>query len=220
MYREYFCAAAHFLAARNVLPEIWLGTPCSEDDLRAVEVRIAGKLPQELREYYEELGDWFRFSPEKELNGLGLAPMSDLMERAEFARFVQEQAEEAIRSGLAELDPGVIRAEAERRTKWFPFDRIGGNYLLCLDLGRDPSPVCYYEAAQWRALAPAHWRFELAPSFSDFIRQWSRYCFSYPANRDYTAFCRDRFGSFDWAPEHFDPSFDRGTTELLPNREG
>ena len=53
----------------------------------------------------------------------------------------------------------------------------------------------------WVALSP-WWDFVLASSFTEFVERWSRYHFLSPAG-EWTSFCRERSGKFDWAPKHF-----------------
>jgi hypothetical protein len=213
VYSEYFTAAAHFLTARGILPEIGERKACAEEDLARAETRIGGAIPAELRAYYNELGDWFSFRPELEQNGFRVALLTDLHSQQDFAQEIMEEAEYEIRSLRPRNDPEALKAEAERRAHWFPFYNIGGGgYLLCLDTARNPSPVFYHEAVYWRAHPPSLWTFELAPSFAEFLRQWSRFCFSDPGC-SLINFCMDRHGAFDWAPRHLGTKYDRGTTK-------
>ena len=103
----------------------------------------------------------------------------------------------------------MLIAESERRKRWFPFYGIGGGgYLLCLDLTKDPAPVCYYERICWVSQEPEFWNFELAPSFKDFITEWSNYSFSDPGC-EIVSYCMDKVGKFDWSnsTKIFDPKY-------------
>jgi len=78
---------------------------------------------------------------------------------------------------------------------------VGGGDYLCLDLSARTPAVRFYESQAWVAL-PHRWDFVLSPSFTEFVEQWSRYHFLTPAG-EWTSFCRERSGLFDWRPEHF-----------------
>jgi len=220
MYSAYFIAAAHHLTGRSILPEIGERKGCTEEELARIEIRMGSVIPAELRAYYSELGSWFSFTPDIDQTGFRVAPLLDLESQQGFAQTIVEEAEHEIQSERPRVEPHLLRAEAERRANWFPFYNIGGGgYLLCLDLARDPHPVCYHEAVYWRGLSPSSWTFELAPSFTEFLQRWSRYCFSEPGS-EITTFCMDRKGAFDWDSEHFNPKYDRGTTNAYPGAAG
>jgi hypothetical protein len=58
------------------------------------------------------------------------------------------------------------------------------------------------------------WNFRLADSLLDFVRQWSRYCFASAKGASLINLAMGATGRFDWAPERFEPVFDRGTGEV------
>jgi hypothetical protein len=214
VYSQYFTAAAHFLTGRDILPEIRGQKACEEEDLARSEALTSCQIPAELRAYYREIGDWFMFIPDLGQTGFAVSAHNEVCwESSSFAKTLLEDAEQAIQSKRPEYEPEFLRAEVERRFHWFPFYNIGGGgYLLCLDTTRDPSPVYYHEEGYWCGRAQSSRTFELAPSFTEFIRQWSRFCFSDPGC-SIINFCMDRHGAFDWSPRHFDTKYDRGSID-------
>jgi len=204
MFYNYFSAASVHLRHVGWSPLIVPGQEVTEDDLEAVDQSTDRRMPIELRRFYLELGDAFRFEPDHRPDAIvnGWSPMrleDHAIHNIGFAEQIQEEAfrETASMSPGADITP--LREEVERRKQWIPFYGFtGGGDLLCLDaLGR----VRFYEALHWKS-TPETWSFLLADSFSGFVEKWSQYCFVTPGG-SWTSFCIGRSGLFDWLPKHF-----------------
>ncbi len=96
--------------------------------------------------------------------------------------------------------------------QWFPFYNFGGGYMFCLDLSEVPAPVRYYDSVYWPNDSPEEWEFRLADSLLDFVREWSRFCFSEANGTTLINMARNAKGCFDWEPSRFERHYDRGTT--------
>jgi len=204
MYSEHFHAASDYLRGLGMTPVMKPGTPVSSAAIDEVDLNLTKRMPRELRHFYLELGDGFQFKPGEELAGWEPIWLSD---HVIHNRGFDDQIEEEAAGGLQRsAEPSLLRAEAERRKNWICFyGFIGGGDLLCLD---ESGAVRFYEALFWRA-CPSTWDFSLAPSFTEFVQRWSRYCFVSPAG-GWTSFCSGRSGEFDWAPAWFASGVDRG----------
>ena len=107
----------------------------------------------------------------------------------------------------------VVEAELVRRQQWFPFYNFGGGgYMFCLDLNESSHPVRYYERVYWPNDSTEEWEFRLADSFLDFVREWSRFCFSQANGTTLINLAMNAKGRFDWDASRFDSIYDRGTT--------
>lgn len=204
MFSSYFAAASDHLRQIGWNPLIILGESITERDIEAVDRSTDQRMPSDLRRFYLELGDAFRFEPDDRPDSTvsGWAPMCLLdhaIHNRGFSEQIEEEAFREIKKTLPRVDPKLLRKEAERRKEWVPFyDFTGGGDLLCLDaLGR----VRFYEALYWSATSET-WSFVLAESFTDFVERWSRYCFITPGS-SWASFCIGRSGIFDWSPEYF-----------------
>ncbi len=73
MFIEYFIYARECLTQQGLKPALVMGTPVSENDLHALDEETDLPMPPELRRFYLEMGDGFRFIPDMD-------PHSDLVE--------------------------------------------------------------------------------------------------------------------------------------------
>jgi hypothetical protein len=207
MFLDYFIRARGLLSQAGLTPSLVMGAPISETELSALDKETDFPMPAELRRFYLEMGDGFRFIPHTD-------PESDLVgwERIDLSQHricnqsfrgeIEREAQAELALSKPRSDPALLKQEMERRKCWMPFySFVGGGDYLCLDIGSNPPAVRFYESGVWAAL-PHRWDFILASSFTEFVRQWSRYCFLTPAG-EWTSFCRERSGRFDWAPHHF-----------------
>ena len=178
----------------------------SDSDIDALDKDTDLPMPKELREFYCELGDGFRFIPDTntdDLVGWERMSLSDhRINNIGFAGAIEEQAQQQLNSSFKRVEPGQLRQEAEKRKRWMPFyGFIGSGDVLCLDLNCDVPTVRFHNSKYWTAV-PSTWDFTLAASFTDFVKHWSRYHFLSPSGA-WTSHCVECEGQFDWAPQHF-----------------
>jgi hypothetical protein len=212
MFAEYFEAAARHLRSIGRTPLIRVGDALTNEHLAQVERVIAQPIPVDLRSYLCEMGDKYSFSPDENQNGFGLGFLEDY--RFQIPGFPESLQEEAVLERCRRNAPELVQRELARRKKWFPFYNFGcGRYLFCLDLSETPAPVRYYECVYWPNDSPEEWDFRLADSLLEFVRQWSRYCFSDSNGTTLINVAMHATGRFDWAPSRFNPLYDRATTE-------
>jgi SMI1 / KNR4 family (SUKH-1) len=183
----------------------------SEADIALADERTGRPMPGQLRCFYTEMGDAFEFVPDdvpnSPLDGWVPNHLSDYeIWNSGFSTAIEEEADEEIQSRRPRVEPKLLREEAERRKLWVPFyGFVGGGDVLCLD---SEGKVRFYEALVWRA-CPNTWDFVLADSLIDFVEKWSRFCFVAPGC-NWTSFCTECSGIFDWAPSHFSLGIPRG----------
>lgn len=212
MFTEYFQAAERHLRSIGTIPEIQRGRPVSEEQLDDVERIIKRPIPIELRTYFREMGDGYYFKPTEEQEAFMIGWLGDY--RYKVAGFAEVLREEAPPGANRAHSAEVVAQELARREQWFPFYNFGGGgYMFCLDLNISPAPVRYYERCYWPTDHSDHWDLLMADSLFDFIRQSSRFCFSDAKGVTLINLAMSERGRFDWSPRHFDPAYDRGTTE-------
>jgi cell wall assembly regulator SMI1 len=207
MFVNYFIEAQKNLCRLGFPATIKMGKSVSEDTLQRLDLQTDFPMPAELRRFYLELGDGFQFIPDEteQVYRVGWEPMrlSDhkLGNRGFYSQ-MEEGAMQELSGRHPRVGPDQLREEMEKRKKWMPFYGFtGGGDYLCLDLSVNPPPVRFYAAFTWMA-TPATWDFVLARSLTEFIQQWSRYNFLSPSG-EWTSFCHELSGQFDWKPEHF-----------------
>jgi len=200
MYLPLFQSALTHLRALGMDAAIIPGTPVTAADLDAVDQVTDYPMPEPLRRFYLELGSGFRFEPDqRDFSGLwGWDPMwldDHRISNTDFHFQVEDDVSNHPRVTKDERFEAIV---ADRK-RWVSFYFGGDGCRLCLD---PAGAVRYYQVIWWPGL-PDTWDFRLADSFDDFMERWSRYHFISPEGREWTSFCYDRCGSFDWAPEHF-----------------
>lgn len=203
MFLEYFIQAKEHLLKMGRNPILTMGRPLPEVEIIAADHKTDYPMPSELREFYLEMGDGFSFSPDRvEYFGSGWYPIllaDHTVHNRGFFEQIEEEALGEIDSPSPRVDIALLREEANRRKKWIPFyGFIGGGDLLCLDTD---GSVRFYEALYWRN-HPNTWNFVLAGSLSEFIRNWSNFCFTNPG-AEWASFCMDRSGAFTWDTSYF-----------------
>jgi hypothetical protein len=202
MFKELFLTARDVLRERGFNPTLvnYKGV-ISEADFLLADKKTDRPMPDELRMFFSELGDAFAFYPDSteqsSLDGWEPIHLSDYIGHGQgFSSAINEDI-----SNLApRVDPAKLREEAERRRYWIPFYGFcGGGDLLCLDLcGR----VQFYQALDWTQDSSLCEGFKVADSFIEFVERWSEFYFVAPQG-NWTSFCWDRTGVFDWDSSHF-----------------
>lgn len=212
MFKELFLDARDYLNQRGFKATLIMGVPVTEAEISAVDSLTDFPMSLELKRFYSELGDGFEFRVEGRDNDcdmVGWEPMRLADHQIANTGFGQQLEEEALRE-LGRTSPRVnealLKKEVVRRKQWMPFYGFagGGNYL-CLDLSMTPHPVCFYEALVWPSRIKT-WDFILAHSFTDFVQRWSRFHYLTPSG-EWTSFCQERTGQFDWDAKYFPPAF-------------
>jgi len=213
MYRPYFESSARFLRQKGISAELYDGRPVSESELTMLSDTLGVAVPDELLGFLRELGDGFKFQWDLPSNGdlmsFGLSFLDDIIREREW---IPQDLREVAANG-----PANVAEEAMRRLGWLPVMGVGdGGYEFCLDTSLHPAPVSYY-VTYWKD-CPETWKVITADSLPDLVRNWSRYCFSDPpvggGHVSLTQIAEELDQNFDWAPSHFDPQFDRGTSDV------
>jgi len=176
-------------------------------DIDLIEQRTDRPMPSELREFYLEMGDAFQFVPhdvpDSPFEGWAPNHLDDYaIWNKGFHTAIEEEVSSETASGHSRVHLDALREEAEKRKKWIPFyGFVGSGDVLCLDL---EGKVQFYQAMDWTASPSLCSGFILADSFTGFVERWSKYSFVVPGSVcDWTSFCWNRSGVFDWSPSHF-----------------
>lgn len=219
-FEKYFIAAHNHLKAIGLNPEIRRGQPLSAQEIKNLEAELGHPLPRELIEYLLEFGDGFDFicapSTLQFIAYWGIPRITEMLSCwsciHDEAVSVSKGEDDYVHDGTEEC-----RREASKRRHWLPIVNLSGDYI-CMDMACHPSPIRYHNkywavgtgAAEGNSMI-------LAPSLEDFIRSWSRFCFSEPLidghHLELGSYIDGEEGTFDWDPSKFSPQYDRGTTE-------
>ena len=213
MYRPYFESAAKFLGNQGIECGIFEGRKISELDLHELSQNFGAKIPTDLSDYLQELGDGF--SLQWKLPGgdnqffFGLSFLEDIKQEL---TWMQEQLRKAISEQRAD-----ITEEASRRLSWLPIIGIGeGGHVFCIDASFEPAPIRYHEC-YWES-NHAIWQSAIASSLHNLVQNWSLFCFSEPvingSHISMAVLAGKLNRMFDWERSHFKSQFDRGTTEV------
>jgi len=201
MFKERFHAAQEALRERGLNAALVNHKGgLSEVDLLMADKKTDRPMPQELRDFFTEVGDAFEFLPDasEQSSLFGWEPihLSDFIIHGQgFSAAIDEDL-----SHSSSIDTSRLREEAARRKHWIPFyGFLGGGDFLCLDSG---GRVQFYQTLDWTQDVRLCEGFMVAGSFSEFVERWSEFHFIGPQG-GWTSFCWDRDGVFDWAPDHF-----------------
>lgn len=204
MYKEHFIAAKDCLQRQGMNPVLWQKRAVSEADIDLIDQQTDRPMPSELRRFYIEMDDAFRFLPndipDSPFDGWEPNYLHDyaIWNRG-FDTAIEEDVSREIASSRPRVHPQLLREEAERRKKWVPFYGFNGaGDVLCLD---SEGKVQFYQAMDWTGCSDLC-GFVLADSFTNFVERWSNYSFVAPGC-PWTSFCRNCSGVFDWSPSHF-----------------
>lgn len=217
-----FDKVAEFLATRGAHVERSDGRRLSGSELAELENALGLRLPAEYRKYLTDLGDRFRFqynwtwAPDKdsELFHWGLSSIEDVQAEREATKEILDSVVSGHGDDYGVKINGPEDIErARKRLQWLPIYGIGdGGYVFSLDTSETPAPIRYQDV-HYESTAPIESAMIVATSLTDWIHQWSRYCFSDPAPTgkpySFTTFASSRPGLFDWAPQNFLPTLNR-----------
>jgi SMI1 / KNR4 family (SUKH-1) len=223
-YNSIFDDVSQFLAERGVSVVRSDGELLSPSEISEFEAELGLRLPQDLKRYLSEVGDGFSIQYEWpseygiELFDWSIAPMEEVLAERDEAKEILEAiiSGEGSDFGFEDVSPEQIAA-ARQRLGWLPLYGLGeGGYVFALDSSNEPPPIRFFDI-HYGAVAPVSSSLILAPSFTDWIRNWSRFCFSKPAPSgkpyEFSTFAESRSGLFNWAPENFLAALDRGAKQ-------
>jgi cell wall assembly regulator SMI1 len=190
------------------------GEPATDEELAAAEAEMKVRLPAELREFYQTVGDGFTLfwqsDPDDPKKPWGNFEVPDLSALAgmragwrELVLFTPEKAEEY---GFPYTkDPALAKCTAARMWHWLPVIEHGNGDSICLDLGAPGSPVVF-DKHDWMDGGSGDNGHPLAPNWRAFLAGWGSVCFQHPEDL-YWPWCIRPGGGVAWDGEHFRSPF-------------
>lgn len=188
--------------------------PCGEfvtdEELSACEAQMGVRLPAELREFYQTIGDGLVLfwqsdpdDPQKPWGGLEVPSLASLVEMFRGWRglvlYTPERAEEY---GFPYTkDPTLAKRTAARMWHWLPVIAESNGDAICLDLGTTGCPVVF-DRHDWMDGGSGENGHLLAPNWRAFLVDWGRVCFQQPDGL-YWPRCILPGGGVAWDGEHF-----------------
>jgi hypothetical protein len=197
--------ACEALKKLGMSPAIEWGRPVTEAELDELDRKTDFPMPVELRQFYLEMGDAFWFKPDgdnEELSGWDPAHLGDYeINNRGFGDSLEDDVHRFLSHPNCRADRASLLAEVEKRKRWIPcYDFIGNGSVLCID--GNTGAIRYHESICWDS-CPDTWDFNIAPSFTDFVKRWSKFHFVCPSSCGWNSFCDGLTGTFDWDPKHF-----------------
>jgi SMI1 / KNR4 family (SUKH-1) len=223
-FNTLFDDVSQFLAERGITVDRCDGDILSSSAISEFEAELGLRLPTELRQYLTEVGDGFSLQYEwqtehgTDLFDWSISPIEDILAEREEAKDILEAITDGNGSdyGFEDVSPEQIEA-ARLRLAWLPVHGVGdGGYVFAMDSSSEPAPIRFFDI-HYGAVTPVASSLILAPSLTQWVRSWSRFCFSKPAPGgkpyEFATFAASRSGLFDWAPENFLSALDRNANQ-------
>jgi cell wall assembly regulator SMI1 len=190
------------------------GEAVTDEALAAAEAEMKVRLPAELREFYQTVGDGFSLywetapgDPEKIWGGLHVPGLASLVEMYAGWRglvlYTPERAEEYGFPGTK--DPTLAKRTAARMWQWLPVIQEGNGDGICLDLGTPGCPVVF-DKHDWMDGGTGENGHPLAPNWRAFLVGWGSVCFQ-PPRRMYWPLCFRPGGGVAWEGDEFHGPF-------------
>jgi cell wall assembly regulator SMI1 len=162
--------------------------PATDEALASAEARMKVRLPGELREFYQEIGDGFSLfweadpcdhtKPWGSLQVPALAALTDL--HAGWREMVLYSPEKAEEYGFPYTkDSALAKRTAARMWHWLPVIQDGNGDSICLDLGAPGWPVIF-DRHDWKDGGSGENGHPLAPNWRAFLTRWGSVCFQPP----------------------------------------
>ena len=185
------------------------GELATDEALAAAEAEMRIRLPADLREFYQTVGDGFVLfwesdadDPKKPWGSLQIPSLSSLADVYRGWRglvlYTPERAEEY---GFPYTkDPVLAKRTAARMWHWLPIIEHGNGDSICLDLG-DPGCPVVFDRHDWMDGGSGDNGHPLASNWRAFLTGWGSVCFQQPEDL-YWPWCF-RPGGVAWNGEHF-----------------
>jgi cell wall assembly regulator SMI1 len=213
-YESLFETVRRHLERVGVACEVEAGNVATERLLTKVEAEIKVRLPAELREFYQTMGDGLSLRWQVNSDD-GNAPFANLQVPTvenlasmytgwrEIALYSPEKAE---RYGFPYTqDPALAKRTAARMWHWLPVIEEGNGDMICQDLSNAGCPVIFHQH-DWLDGGAGDNGHLLAENWRAFLAAWGSVCFQLPESLWWpSCFCAD--GGVAWDGEQFRDPF-------------
>lgn len=210
VYARLFDTVRGHLERLGIACEIEAGEVATEQAVAQAEAKISIRLPADLREFYQTMGDGFSFSwdaavdrPKRPFADLYVPNLEYLVSLysgwREMALYSPEAAE---KYGFPfTKDPALAKRTAARMWHWLPILQHVNGDMICLDLS-DASCPAIFNKADWMGGGTGDNGHLLAPNWRAFLIGWGSVCFQFPKNL-YWPSCFKKLGGVAWDGDQF-----------------
>ncbi|MEJ5277184.1 MAG: SMI1/KNR4 family protein [Thermogemmata sp.] len=209
-YTRLFDTVRRHLERLGVACEIEAGKVATAKAVARIEAKIQVRLPAELREFYQTMGDGFLFrwqTEPEDHNGPFASlwvPTLDYLASmyTGWRKIALYSPEESERYGFpGTKDPALAKRTAARMWHWLPVLEQGNGDMICLDLG-DPGCPVVFDKHDWMDGGTGDNGHVLAPNWRAFLIGWGSVCFQHPKYL-YWPFCFREGGGVAWDGDQF-----------------
>jgi cell wall assembly regulator SMI1 len=186
-YKSLFDTVRRHLERLGIACEIEAGIPATEKTVTKAETKMKVRLPTDLREFYETIGDGFSLRWQADSDGK--APFANLQVPTlkylagmytgwrEMALYAPEKAD---KYGFPYTkDPALAKRTAARMWHWLPVLEEGNGDLICQDLS-DPGCPVIFNKHDWLDGGTGENGHIMAPHLPAFLADWGSVCFQFP----------------------------------------
>jgi len=211
---KLFDTVQRHLGRHGVACEVVAGKRVTDKALTKAESKMKVRLPAELREFYQTVGDGFVFGWEadpddlkKPFAGFVVPTLSDLASMyVGWRKMALYSPEDAEKYGfLHTQDSALAKRTAARMWHWLPLIEEGNGDQICQDLS-DPSCPVIFNQHDWLDGGSGDNGHLLAPTWRGFLTAWGSVCFQFPKDLYWPA-CFLPGGGVAWAGEQFREPF-------------
>lgn len=213
-YKNLFETVRRHVERLSIACEVEAGKVASEKSIAKVEDKMNARLPAELREFYQTVGDGFSLRWQADADDSN-APFANLQVPTlkylasmyiGWRGMVLYSPEAADKYGFPYTkDPALAKRTAARMWHWLPVLEEGNGDSICHDMS-DPSCPVIFNQHDWLDGGSGDNGHRLASNWRAFLTAWGSVCFQFPKSL-YWPLCFRPGGGVAWDGEQFRSPF-------------
>ena len=209
-FLEMFERVADHVRSRGAKLTFKRGRPVSADAIDEARSRSLAPWPEELAQFFTELGEVAEFGWVEKGRGTRRA-----IGRVSFARLsscivIPDEGSHRRIEWCDDYDfrftkdPALAKQTAIKMRRWIPIITEGNGDSFCLDAGRQPAPVVL-NLHDWFDGGSGDNGACVGSSLTDFLHAWSQVCFQCPSGLYWPAVLGNQ--GVDWSSDEFSAQF-------------
>jgi cell wall assembly regulator SMI1 len=209
-YAALFDTVRQHLESLAIATEIISGAVATDDAIAQLEATIGCRLPADVRDFYQTVGDGFSLAWQSDADASGqpfaaliVPPLEDVLRTyTEWRDTMLYTPEKADAYGFPSTDdPALAKRTAARMWHWLSIIDEGNGDTLCIDLSDSDGPVIFNQH-DWLDGGTGDNGHPLAANWRAFLIAWGSVCFQFPKDL-YWPSCFHKLGGVDWNSDEF-----------------